>query len=487
MTSTDPEGRYEFKDLPAGRYNVSASKGSYVQLAYGQQRPFEPGKPLQILDGQTVDKVDFTLPRGGIVTGRIADEFGNPISDVQVSAMRYQFLQGRRQLVPAGRFAQTNDIGEYRMPGWRPGGTTSPATLRNFAMMGTTDNRSGYSPTYYPGTGSVGEAQRITVAVGQALSNVNMSLVVARTARVSGVVLDADGKPANGGMVMLLQRTGGFGMFTTGGQIKPDGTFVASNVAPGEYTLQANVGGGFGDMPESATAKVTVTGDDIEGVRLAAQRPAVATGLVVLNSATPNTSVRGAGLRVNAMPSNPEEMMFGPGGGGGNGAVKDDLTFELRVRPCVCVIRSMGPPNGWYVKAVRLNGVDVTDSGIEFRSEQELSGIEVEMTNAPSDLSGVVTDRGKPSHDYTVVIFARDRERWIANSRYLSTGRPDQDGKYKIRGLPAGDYYAIALEYVEQGEWSDPEFLERVRQSATGVSINDGETKTLDLKLVSGT
>ena len=47
MTTTDADGRYEFKELPAGRYNVHASKGSYVQLQYGQLRPFEPGKPLE--------------------------------------------------------------------------------------------------------------------------------------------------------------------------------------------------------------------------------------------------------------------------------------------------------------------------------------------------------------------------------------------------------------------------------------------------------
>src|SRR5712691_6089216 len=46
MTSTDGDGKYEFKEVLAGRYNISASKGSYVQLQYGQQRPFEPGRPL---------------------------------------------------------------------------------------------------------------------------------------------------------------------------------------------------------------------------------------------------------------------------------------------------------------------------------------------------------------------------------------------------------------------------------------------------------
>ena len=50
LTTTDVSGRYEFRELPAGRYNLNASKGSYVCLAYGQLRPNEPGKPLEILE-----------------------------------------------------------------------------------------------------------------------------------------------------------------------------------------------------------------------------------------------------------------------------------------------------------------------------------------------------------------------------------------------------------------------------------------------------
>ena len=50
--------------------------------------------------------------------------------------------------------------------------------------------------------------------------------------------------------------------------------------------------------------------------------------------------------------------------------------------------------------------------------------------------------------DYTVVVFARDSQRWTNASRYLGGGRPNQDGVYKVRSLPPGDYYAIALDYV---------------------------------------
>jgi len=98
-----------------------------------------------------------------------------------------------------------------------------------------------------------------------------------------------------------------------------------------------------------------------------------------------------------------------------------------------------------------------------------------------------VTDaRGNAVKDYTVLIFARDRERWEPTSRYLYSARPDQDGRYKAQYVLPGAYYAVAIDYVEQGANSDPEFLERVKDRAIELSIADTETKSLDLKLVTG-
>src|SRR5213592_3034822 len=54
---TDTQGRYEFRDLPAGRFNVSVSKSGFVTMQYGQSRPFEPGKPIELSDAQVMDKV----------------------------------------------------------------------------------------------------------------------------------------------------------------------------------------------------------------------------------------------------------------------------------------------------------------------------------------------------------------------------------------------------------------------------------------------
>jgi hypothetical protein len=150
-------------------------------------------------------------------------------------------------------------------------------------------------------------------------------------------------------------------------------------------------------------------------------------------------------------------------------------------------MNAIGPFAGTRVKAVRLDGVDVTDAGINFKPNENLSGLEIELTTQLSSVSGMVTDaRSNAAKDYSVVIFPRDRERWGPGSRYLNLGRPDQDGRYKALNLPPGDYYAIALDYVEQGANTDPEFLERIKERATEFSITDGETKNLDLRLISG-
>ena len=484
--STDAEGRYELKELPAGRYQVNVAKGSFVSLAYGQSRPFEAGKPLEVLDGQTVEKVDFALPRGGILTGHIVDEFGEPVADVRVQAMRYQYVQGRRQLSSAGRASMTNDIGEFRIFGLAPSQYFLSASLQGSGamivngMLGGTDDRSGYAPTYYPGTPTVTEAQRVTVGIGQTLTDLNMSLIPTRTARITGTATDSNGKPLSGGVVVAMQRTGTAMGTPTGGQVRPDGSFTLSNMAPGDYVIMAMTPGALGDMSEFATGQVTVAGDDVTGVQIVGQKSITASGKLIVDPAAAKSLVT-ASVRLMATPAHPEDNLLA---GTGTGKVNDDLTFEVKARPGLALIRFVALPAGWGVKSVRLNGADVTDAGIDFKPNEDVAGLEVELTNKPTEVSGLVTNaRGEPVKDYTVVVFAKDREKWGYMSRFFQSGRPDQDGRYKVKALPAGEYYAVALDYVEPGEATDPEFLDRIKTRATSFSLLEGDTKVMDLKI----
>jgi protocatechuate 3,4-dioxygenase beta subunit len=480
VATTDADGRYTLKELPAGRYSVTALKGGYVTLSYGQTRPFEPGRPLQLADGETLEKVDFSLPSGGVVAGRIVDEYGEPVTDVQVIAMRYTFAQGRRRLTPAGRESSTNDIGEYRIFGLPPGDYYVSATVRN-VMFGDSDDHSGYAPTYYPGTPSIAEAQKVTVGLGQTAGDINMALASTRTARVSGTAIGSDGRPMTAGFVSLIMRSGTMMFGSNGGQVRSDGSFSISNVAPGEYTLQVNTGGGpFGDG-DYAAAHVTVAGQDVTGIQLMASKPVVVRGRVVFGDQEAAKSIEARAIQVGAIGVDVDDGMMQ---GRGNARVHDDFTFELKVRPGRSVIRAGMNQPGWTLQSVHLGGADVTDSGIDFRADEDVDGLVVELTNHPAEVTGTVTDaHGDPVKDYSVLVFAHDRQQWTATSRYFGFGRPDQDGRYKATNLPAGDYDAIALESVEPGEARDPDLLDRLVPLATRFTLGEGEAKALDLRL----
>jgi protocatechuate 3,4-dioxygenase beta subunit len=514
---TDANGRYEFKDLPAGRFNVSVSKAGFVNMQYGQRRPFEPGRPIELADAQVLEKVDIAMPRGSVLAGRVVDEFGEPVADAMVSAMRMQFMNGRRRLVNAGRTAQTNDLGQYRLYGLAPGEYYVSANLRSFEsmmvdMLGSpggptgSNQNSGYAPTYYPGTPSPSEAQRVAVAVGQELSSVDIALQPVRLARITGTAMTSDGKPMGGAMILLMPASRDAMMFMPGGTSRTNasGQFTLNGIAPGDYTLQLRSLGaimsqvaGAATMtfavktdeassspqqePEFASVPLSVSGEDISGLLVATTHGAHASGRLTFEGGAKPEGMGTA--RVTAPPTDMDAASLGvmPS------PIRDDGTFDITGLVGNRLIRVANPPKGWYLKAVHLNGEDVTDGGIEMKPGEDVSGLDVQLTQHSTTVTGGVTDdKGEQAKEYTVVVFPRNQQLWsFPVNRWISSARPDQSGQFRITNLPAGSYYAIAVEYVAAGEWGDPDWLQRAQDKATEFSLNEGGTATLDLKLSS--
>ena len=94
-TNTDQNGQYEFADLPASNYTITASRSGYVQMGYKQARPGVAPTPLGLGDRELKERVDIALAPGGVISGQVVDEYGDPVSDVLVSAQREQFIGGR--------------------------------------------------------------------------------------------------------------------------------------------------------------------------------------------------------------------------------------------------------------------------------------------------------------------------------------------------------------------------------------------------------
>ena len=182
--------------------SVSASKGIYVTFEYGQRKPFERAKPIDLAEGQVAEKTDIALPRGGVISGVLLDDVGDPAAGVRVTAMRQQYRDGKRGLVSIGRSVETNDVGQYRLYGLPPGGYfvgALPSTVNPAIPM---LNAPSGAPTYFPGTVSEMEAQRVTVQPAQERALADFTLVPSRLVKVSGTATNATGRPVQ--MVMLV-------------------------------------------------------------------------------------------------------------------------------------------------------------------------------------------------------------------------------------------------------------------------------------------
>ena len=237
-----------------------------MSVQYGQTRPFESGKPIELADKQTLDNVDLAIPRGGAISGRILDEFGESSPDTGVASCA---LAGRTANGGSRQYRWTGLA--HRRFGSLPRLRTSPRRVlrqrdarQAVQMLGTmpdpiqginfglgqasrlvpTRNRRRAPATRRP-TFQVRRTRRKrrrspSPRVRKS-SNVDFQLAAVRLAKVSGFVMNSEGRPAGGTNVTLAShdvRTRVLGDQNSA-RTAQDGSFAFSNVAPGDYVLRA--------------------------------------------------------------------------------------------------------------------------------------------------------------------------------------------------------------------------------------------------------
>ena len=488
IAQTDADGRFEMKELLGGRYTLMAQKAGYVTMSYGQRRPEQQGTVLEISDGTIVDKIALTLPRGGVITGTVMDEFGEPVAGAQVNALRFRYLGGARRLLPSGG-GSTDDRGIFRLYGLAPGDYFLSAALRGPQqpmMMGSGNVTSGpvegYAPTYYPGTPNPAEATRLTVRAAQETSNISVALVAARLSNVSGRAVTSANAPVVQGMVMLMpaDRTMLPMGMSANAMTRADGTFQLLGVAPGTYNLSLRPRGMPTTDAEFANLRVTVGADNLDNVLLVTSRGAIARGIVTTDEGTA-PPMRPEQVSLFARMTEPDTMMMMPG----EAKVHPDWTFEMTgLSESRLIGGGVAEEPDWGVKAVLHNGIDVIDTPIDFVPGQTVEGFEIVLSRKRTELSGQISgERGAPETDATVIVFSDDPARWGFGTRYVRTARPNQDGRYTLRGMPPHDYLIVVVKELEPGQFQDPEFLESMRPQAQRISLGESETRVQDLKI----
>lgn len=485
---TDAQGRFEYKSLQAQRYTLSFQAPRFVTLEFGQKRPGETGTQIQLRDGEDF-RADMTLPRASALEGILLDEFGEPAPSVLVQVAQRQYAAGRHRLIPTGGRITTrpsDDRGHYRIANLAPGEYYVAALSGVYTEA---NEAGGFAPTYHPGTTDAGGATPVTIAFGADTAGITFALVPAKTFAVSGTMVDAEGKPVSGRGTLWLappDRLRRMDFNLARAATAPDGTFVLRNVPQGQYTMQ-----GFAPPPSDyrgplnlgamafAWSPLTVGDADVDGLVLKATPGTTLRGTIELDD-TKAAPPKPDQVRVSTIPTDFDSAPVG--GGPSPSQTREDWTFEVTRQSGMRRIFASAASPGWALKKITLNDVDITDTPVDLRTK-DVDGIHVVLTSKVSQVAGAVTDDKGRITDYAVIVFASDPTKWIDRSRFVAMARPTQQGSFLVRGLPPEDYLAVALPNVVGLEYMDPEFLQQLRPLATSVALQEGESKTLELKL----
>jgi len=398
-----------------------------------------------------------------------------------------------------------------------------------------------YSAVYFPGTAFVSDAAVITLPVGAERANTDFALALVPTGRVTGTVLMPDGTPASGASIVLEPEGGNdgdlLGMLTGGGRgaAGRDGKFTIAGVTPGQYrvmvrgtprraggpeptdaemamtqamamagALSGMLGGGA-ENPATlwASDAVGVNGQDVGPISMQLKEGLTVEGTIVTEEGGPPPDAEAVRISV-ARPASTDpgaammSRMFNTSGG----SIKADGSFAVRgLTPGRYAIALSGKPmrqstvlpgvppatTGWVVKSITWRDRDLADAGVDVQSDVPMTGVVVTLTNRPSELSGTVIDvAGRPTGAFPIVVYSVERSFWGVGSRRVVQAQPASDGKFRVIGLPAGEYYVAAVTRLEPGDLENRQFLEELVPAAMRLSIADGEKKTRDLKLAAG-
>ena len=481
--TTSPDGEFKLEGLPAGRYRVFAERTGFIEVDQKGRQTGESAISLEA--GQQLKGFVLHMLPAAILAGRVTDEDGDPMADVDMVAWRPTFSAAGARWESAAT-QRTNDLGEYRIPGLFPGKYLISATpapgIENFATQlkdpgGPPQPDSAYMTTYYPNEPERSQAPPISVRPGDNLT-LDFSLARISTATLRGTVTNL----APGAKAFVSLHMSEYEQFLTQIEVDKNGRFEVRKVPPGSYTLLATANSA--ESMRVAHQMVNVTGANLDGIRL-----------VLLPGATLQGRVRFEGdkgldpskflLDLHSTDGD-DELLAATRFIGDNNRVTSDGSFAWKNVPAgtyyLQVTGDGTAATEYFLKTVTAGGQSLLENGITVNGGS--LSIDVVLSAKAATIEGnVVNTEHQPVANALIVAVPEEKYR-KRQDRYQQT-RADQRGHFRIHGISPGNYMVFASDDLDGSEFYDPQFVNFHEAAGKAFRATEGALESVTLTALS--
>lgn len=476
--TTDADGQFRLLNIAAGRYEVTPITPTYTVALGGATTFRRQGMTINLADGETIEKLDFALVRGGVITGRVTDADGRPVIGENVRLA----LAGQGES-RAGSFFQnpfmyqTDDRGVYRIFGLPPG---------NYLVSVGEDSKGGvvragmgrggfYARTFHPGVTDKTKAAVIELAEGTEATNVDITMGRrSETYMVSGRVVDAEtGKPVVGvsmGYGALQDGERRMGGVVIGPRTDTEGRFRFEGLVPGRFAAFTAAR----EQSESYSVPVTfeINEGDVANLVVKVRRGVTLSGVVVIDGTNERAVLaKLSQLRIGYWPEaeTPTTPSFGEGE-----RINPDGSFAI-MGLCPGKVRLLlrdwpTTPKGFTLLRVERDGIEQRAGIVDIPASGQIAGVRLVLEYGTGVLRGQVRiENGTLPENSSLFVSAR-RPSQIEPT--LPGAQVDARGRFLMEGLPPGEY-----ELRLGGNLSG----QRIRPVTQRVNVSNGTETTVTL------
>jgi hypothetical protein len=492
---TSEGGKFEFKGVPAGKYDLHGAKRGFISASYDQHEQFSTAIVTGV--GLETESLVLRLAPTAIVSGKILDEAGDPVRRATVTLYYDDHSSGVDQIRQA-RGAQTDDQGVFEMASLMPGTyflsasakpwyATHPgpdpsefhpadanveranaerASLDRSSLDRPVLDRSldvAYPVTYYPDVTDADSAMPIPIRGGERLEvEIHLNPVPALrllfrvpvpTFDKSTFVFPQLEQPAFDGSTFVQND---------GTRPVAPGLVEITGIPAGHYNIRLN--GRGAPAIQMNGVDLTKDGDEIDtSVAEALSTVKVSVQLPGETSLPPRLMI---GLR------SAHRFMVGAQ------PVNDKAQAEFQqVPPGRYELLLWAPSRPYSIVHLSAEGAEVSGHSITVAAASSPS-VSLTLVSGSLNVEGTTKRASKPFAGAMVVLVPNNPE---GNMDLFRRDQSDLDGTFSLQNVVPGTYTVLAIENGWDLDWSQPAVIAAYMKDGRTIQIGDQPGRPMNL------